>query len=41
MKRTTTVFGTPQYLAPEIINNTGHDKKVNIWRIDVFCYSNY
>ena len=29
----TTVCGTPIYLAPEMINNTGHDEKVDIWCI--------
>ena len=37
MKRTT-VCGTPVYLAPEIINNTGHDEKVDIWCIGVLLF---
>ena len=34
----TTVCGTPVYLAPEIINNTGHDEKVDIWCIGVLLF---
>jgi aurora kinase len=37
MKRTT-VCGTPIYLAPEIINNQGHDEKVDIWCIGVLMF---
>ena len=34
----TTVCGTPVYLAPEIINNTGHDEKIDIWCIGVLMF---
>ena len=34
----TTVCGTPIYLAPEMINNTGHDEKVDIWCIGVLLF---
>ena len=37
MKRTT-VCGTPVYLAPEIINNQGHDEHVDIWCIGVLLF---
>ena len=33
-----TVCGTPIYLAPEIINETGHDEKVDIWCIGVLLF---
>ena len=34
----TTVCGTPVYLAPEIINNQGHDEHVDIWCIGVLLF---
>ena len=34
----TTVCGTPIYLAPEMINNTGHDEKLDIWCIGVLLF---
>jgi aurora kinase len=34
----TTVCGTPVYLAPEMINKTGHDEKVDIWCIGVLLF---
>ena len=37
MKRTT-ICGTPVYLAPEIVNNTGHDEHVDIWCIGVLLF---
>ena len=33
-----TVCGTPIYLAPEIINESGHDEKVDIWCIGVLLF---
>jgi aurora kinase len=33
-----TVCGTPIYLAPEIINETGHDERVDIWCIGVLLF---
>ena len=34
----TTVCGTPIYLAPEMVNKTGHDEKVDIWCIGVLLF---
>ena len=33
-----TVCGTPIYLAPEMITNTGHDEKVDIWCIGILLF---
>jgi serum/glucocorticoid-regulated kinase 2 len=30
--------GTPEYLAPEMVNRTGHDKNVDWWAIGVLIY---
>ena len=37
-EKRTTVCGTPIYLAPEIINETGHDERVDIWCIGVLLF---
>ena len=37
MKRTT-MCGTPIYLAPELVNNYGHDHRVDIWCIGVLMF---
>ena len=34
----TTICGTPIYLAPEIINNFGHDEKIDIWCVGVLMF---
>ena len=34
----TTVCGTPVYLAPEMVNKTGHDEKVDIWCIGILLF---
>ena len=30
--------GTPEYLAPEMVNRTGHDKAVDWWALGVLIY---
>jgi serine/threonine protein kinase len=30
--------GTPEYLAPEMVNRTGHDKNVDWWALGVLIY---
>lgn len=40
-KRRTTLCGTPNYIAPEILDKTkrGHTQKVDIWSLGVICFA--
>ena len=38
LSRRTTMCGTLDYLAPEMVEGRSHDERVDLWTLGILCY---